>query len=314
MEKPPAPVAARSPISIGWSGWKAILARTAKAMADTDTSLRCAGVAFFGFLSIFPAIAIVVLLVGLLADRAFLSEQIARVEIFLPDIVTEVLIERLEILIAQPRAGLGIGLAISVVVALWSGSRGMDALIHTATIAHHETDKRGFVTSVALSIVATLAGSLFLIVSLTLIAAVPAIAQLSPIPGSGEPLAMVLRWPFLLVVAMTGISLLYRYTLARRPPKARWIWPGALLASVLWLGTSVLFSLYVENLGNFEASFGSLTAAVVLLLWLYISAMILVLGATLNAEIELQTEADSTIGPDRPSGKRGAYVADHVAD
>ncbi len=283
-------------------------------LADQDMSLRCAGVAFFGFLSIFPAIAIVVLLVGILGEHAIIRGEIERLSTFMPDIAFAVIVNQLDSLMRQPQSGLGIGLAISIVVALWSSSRGVDALIYASSVAYHETRARSFIKSVLVSFVVTVVGATFMVIALGLVAAIPILTQFSPVPGTSEHLALLLRWPLLLVLAVLAFALLYRFTIKRRPAKVRWIWPGATLASLLWLGACLLFSLYVENFGEFEATFGSLAAAVVLLFWLYISAMIFVLGAAFNAEIELQTAVDTTIGPPKPMGRRGAYVADHVAD
>lgn len=305
---------ARRPIELKWSDWKQVLVRTGKTMIDMDTSLRCAGVAFFSFLSIFPSIAIVVLLVGLLADRSFLLDQLERLSFFMPDIAFAVIVDQLDKLLDQPPAGLGIGLAISIAIALWSGSRGVDALIYAASAAYYEKVKRNFFFAVLLSFIVTVLGAAFMITALALVAAIPILTGLSPFPGTGEQLALLLRWPVLMGLAVLAFSLLYRFTIDRRAAKARWIWPGAVLATLLWLGICLVFSLYVENFGQFEASFGSLAAAVVLLFWLYISAQIFVLGAAFNAEIELQTSIDTTIGPDKPMGSRGAYVADHVVD
>src|SRR5690606_33589578 len=132
---------------------------------------------------------------------------------------------------------------------------------------------------------------------------IPIVTGLAPIPRFGEQLALFLRWPALMALAVLALSLLYRFTIDRRPAKVRWIWPGALLASLLWLAACLVFSLYVENFGQFETSFGSLAAAVVLLFWLYISTQIFVLGAAFSGEIELQTTVDTTTGPEKPMGR-----------
>ncbi|MCD7060957.1 YihY/virulence factor BrkB family protein [Pelagibacterium xiamenense] len=283
------------PTRISLSGWGTIVWRTIKAMANMDTSLRCAGVAFFGFLSIFPAVAIAVLLVGLLADPGFIDEQLQRIAAFVPEIALNVIEERLQNLINQPRDGLGLGLVISTILALWSGSRGTNALIYAAGAAYHETVDRGFVAWVLLSVGVTVGGAMFLIVSLSLVAALPAVVSFLPLPGPTDAIALVLRWPALLALAVMAFSLLYRFALGKRYARLRWIWPGALLGSLLWMIGCVLFSLYVENFGTFETSFGSLAAAVVLLLWLYNSALIFVLGATLNAEMELYARLEANM-------------------
>ena len=276
-------------LRIGRRGWWRVLKRTAARMAEMDTSLRCAGVAFFSFLSLFPGVAILVFLIGLLADQDFLVEQIARFADFIPPIALEILLGRVEEIADQPAAGLGVGLVVSVIMVLWSSSRGVNALIYAATAAEPLDQRRGFIASVVMSVVTTILGALFLIVSLGLIAAVPLLTGLSPYPGTAENLALVLRWPLLWLVAMAGISLLYYFTLERRPERLHWLWPGALLASGLWLLACLLFSLYVQNLGNFEATFGSLAGVVVLLFWMHNSALIFVLGATFNAEIERES-------------------------
>jgi len=303
---------ARTPLQLGWKGWKHVIIHTFKTMSDKDMSLRCAGVAFFGFLSIFPAIGIVVSLVGILGDYETLREEIAGTSGILPDIAFTVLLNQLDSLTSQPPAGLGIGLAISIVVALWSGSRGVDALIHAASVAYSERSDRGFFMSVLVAFATTICGAVFMIVALALVAAIPIITGLSPIPNTGEQLALFLRWPALYALAVTAFALLYRFAIDRRGPKLHWLWPGACLAALGWLIACLLFSFYVENFGEYEVSFGSLAAAVVLLFWMFISAQIFVFGAAFNAGMELQTEVDSTVGPDRPMGERGAYVADHV--
>lgn len=287
MDGATTPPADTRPARLGWAGWKAVVWRTGRFMGNMDTTLRCAGVAFFGFLSIFPAAAIAMFLVGLFASRRFLADQLARLELVMPDIAISVIAERLDSMLDQPPAGLGIGLAISIIIALWSGSRGINALIHTASATYPEEENRNFVRATALSITLTLGGALFLIVALSLVAALPAALRLVPLPRMGD-IALLLRWPVLLLLAVAAISVLYRYARGLKPARLRLIWPGALLASILWLAVCLAFSLYVENFGSFEATFGSLAAAVVLLLWLYISAIVVVLGAAFNAEIERQ--------------------------
>src|SRR5690606_15674628 len=150
---------ARRPLELRLSDWMQVLLRTGKTMIDMDTSLRCAGVAFFSFLSIFPSIAIVVLLVGLLAERSFLIDQLERLSFFMPDIAFSVIVDQLDKLMNQPPAGLGIGLAISIAVALWSGSRGVNALIYTASSAYYEKVDRNFIVAVILSFVVTVLGA-----------------------------------------------------------------------------------------------------------------------------------------------------------
>ena len=288
------------------------LVRAVRHAAADNLSFIAGGVAFFGFLSIFPAIGIVVSLVGILGDYGALRAEIDRFSDIMPAIAYSLIATQLDSFMNQDQAGFGVGLAISIVVILWSSSRGVDALLHATSVAYGETSDRGFFISVLVAFATTVLGALFLVVALTLIAAIPIFTRFSPIPGTGEQLALLLRWPALLALAVVAFALIYRYALNRRGAKLRWIWPGATLAALVWIAACLLFSLYVEYFGEFEATFGSLAAAVVMLFWMFISAQIFVFGAALNAGLELRTAVDSTIGPDRPTGKRGAYVADNV--
>lgn len=304
--------AAKSPFALKRRQWKHVLLHTMKTMGEKDMSLRCAGVAFFGFLSIFPAIGIVVSLVGILGDYGAMRAEIFRYSDIMPEIAFTLIVNQLDSFMNQPQTGFGVGLAISIVVILWSSSRGVDAILHATSVAYGETSDRGFIMSVLIAFAVTVLGALFMTVAITLIAAIPIVTGFSPIPGTGEQLALLLRWPALLALAVVAFALIYRYALNRRGAKLRWIWPGAVLSAFVWIIACLAFSVYVENFGEFEATFGSLAAAVVMLFWMFISAQIFVLGAAFNAGIELQTVVDSTVGRDRPMGKRGAYVADNV--
>lgn len=304
-----APVPAKLDRRAWWSAARA----TALASFDLDTSLRCAGVAFFGFLSIFPAMSAAVALFGLIADPLTIARSDAAIAAILPLEVTEVIAEQLMAFAAR-ETKLGIGLAISLLVALWTGSRGMNALVYAMSKAHKEQEDRHFVRSVLMSLAATLGAFLTLGVIITAVTIVPAVALIWPFPESRETAVLWLRWPVVVVVLMTAVLLLFRYAPNRRSPQAYWVLPGAILATLLWLLGSVALSFFVENFGSYDATFGSIAAAAVFMLWLYFSALVLVAGATLNAELEWRTRRDTTIGPDRPMGSREAYVADTLAD
>lgn len=268
--------------------WWQVAVATFRSFIDRDTSPRCAGAAFFGFLSFFPAIATVVLIYGLIADRALLADTVESLQYILPRMALTILREQLVTLASQPNATLGIGLLISIPLALWSGSRGVDALLYAMSQVRHEPPKRGFVRSVLVAIGMTVAGSIFVVAALVTVAGLPA---LIPFPSGEDLLLLLLRWPVLLVITVGVFAILYRWGPDRHPRKFRYIWPGAILASLLWILAGAIFSIYVENWGNYEVTFGSVSAAVVLLLWMYNSTQILVLGAAFNTAIE---SADST--------------------
>jgi membrane protein len=275
--------------------WKRIVVGTAKAIFDMDTSLRCAGTAFFGFLSLFPAIAFIVFAYGIVADRAVLNSTVDSLQFVLPAAALDILREQLLMLTRQPPASLGIGLAISLVLGLWSGSRGVNALIFAMSRVRGQPERRGFIKSVLVAVGLMIAGSIFLVIAVTTVAGLPALTALLPIPSRDQLFVLAVRWPILLGLSFVVVAALYRWGPDRHPRKFRYIWPGALLSSLLWILAGVVFSIYVENFGNFEASFGSVTAAAVLLLWLYNSAQIFVLGAAINAQIEHEATGDPPV-------------------
>jgi len=274
--------------------WRRVLWRTAKAVTQMETSMRCAGIAYFGFLSLFPAISTVVLLIGLLASPGFLADMVDKVDGLIPKVAQQALASQLVTLVSQPRVGLGIGLLISLVVALWSGSRGVAALIYATSQTRQEPERRGLVMTVVVSVLTTLAGATSMVIALALVAGLPAYFSVLPWLAHNQTVLLLIRWPLLLVLGVLAIAAFYRFAPDRRAHRARWIWPGAIVATVLWLAVCALFSLYVESIGNFQATFGSLATAIVLLLWMYNSALILVLGATLNAQLEFETLAERT--------------------
>ena len=297
-----------------WPGWKSILKRIYTTMGDADLSLRSAGVAFFGFLSIFPVLACFVLIYGLVTSRGLLEQQLTSVQPFLPVAVFEILQERLDSLLSQPETGLGIGLLVSFAIALWSGSRGTSAMIGAVSSAYREHDDRSFLVNAFISLGMTLGGLFFLVVAIFAIAAIPVIVENLPFPLFFEQAALWVRWPVLALLVWIAIAVLFRFAPHRESARWRWITPGAVVATILWIALSALFSVYVENFGNYSATFGSLSVGVVMLLWMYYSTLIILFGASMNAELEHQTKIDTTTGPAVPMGERGAFVADHLPE
>jgi membrane protein len=268
-----------------WFGrWRAIVQATFTSFfLDRDNAPRCAAVAFFGFLSFFPAVATVALIYGIVANRQMVADTIESIDYVIPQLAQGIIAEQLTMLASQPPITLGLGLLITIPFALWSGSRGVDALLYAMSRVRKEPPRRGFLKSLLYAVGLSIAGAIFVVLALLAVAGLPA---LIPWP-SGEELALLaLRWPVLMVLTVLVLTALYRWGPDRHPREFRHIWPGAILASLLWLLAGATFSIYVENWGHYETTFGSVSAAVVLLLWLYNSAQILVLGAAFNTEIE----------------------------
>ncbi|WP_308917604.1 YihY/virulence factor BrkB family protein [Jannaschia sp. LMIT008] len=301
---------APSPDAIPIAGWKRIGKRVIQALMSDKLWTNCACVGFFGFLSVFPILAIFVLLYGLAFDLDAVNAQIAVLEPLVPEMVFGLLADRLTSLATNSNSDLTLGLLISTGVALWTGSRGTNAMIDLLNLAYHEEASRSFVRRLMTAIALTIGGLIGLIVVLLTVAAIPIVVGNIPFDRTAELIALYARWPVLATLIFAGLTLLYRFAPNRRDARWRWLMPGAITGSVLWMALSVAFSIYVERFNDYGAMFGTLSVAVVMMLWVYYSALVIAIGAILNAEIELQTRRDSTVGPPKPRGQRGAVVAD----
>lgn len=278
----------------GWRRWKQVGLGTFKRFSAKDNSPRCAGTAFFGFLSFFPAIATAVLIYGMVADEATLARTIDPVRPFLPAATIEIIEDQLTRLAEQPTASLGVGLLISLPVLLWSASRGVDALLYALSQVRSRPEQRGFLMGVLYAVGFTIGGAIFVVLALLLIAVLPAVLAL--IGADGIP-ALFLRWPLLFAVTMLVFTVLFRYGPDHRPHDMRYTWPGALLATTLWILASAAFSIYAENWGDYDATFGALSAAAILMFWMFISAQVLILGAAFNAELERADTGEPPLAP-----------------
>lgn len=293
-----------------WQATKRALGR----IISSEAGLRCAGVAFYGFLSLFPAIASAVILFGLFLDQSLISRILDTAAPLLPSGPQTILREQLTRLQEANNTSLGIGLLLTLGFALWSGTRGTNAMVYAVTRAYREKDERSFLHSAIISISLTLMAYFIAAIAMTAIAVIPITLNLVGFSSQLESYIGFLRWPLIAALIIGATILFYRIAPHRNPAKLAWILPGAILSSTLWLIASWGFSFYVENFGSYDATFGSLSAVVVLLLWMYYSSMIFVLGAMINAELELETLRDTTIGSPRPIGERNAFVADHISD
>ena len=292
---------ARRATQIPAAGWGQILKRSAAALMEDDIWTHCASVGFFGFLSVFPIMAVFVLLYGLAYPAADMAAQIAQIEPFMPEVAYDVLESRLRELASNSASDLTIGLALSTAVAMWTGTRGTNAMIGLLNVTYHEKHSRGFFRRVGLAIAITLSALMALIVALVALAAIPLVVRGLPFPETGARIALWGRWPILAGMIFWAVLLLYRFAPKRRGAKVRWLVPGAALATVLWLALSWLFSIYVERVVDYSSTFGALSAGVVLMLWIYYSAFVIAIGGVFNAEIEYQTAVDTTVGrPRRP--------------
>lgn len=308
---------ATRPSEIPARGWKDILLRVWQQQGEDNISIIAGGVAYYALLALFPAIAALVSLFGLIADPATIEAQIANLDGLMPPDALKILSDQARSVASAPSEGLGLGVIFGLLLTLWSASRGTNSLITALNIAYGEKERRNFFVLIALSYGLTLAALLFVITTLALIVAVPAAINLFGLNGTPVAIAAgFVRWPILAIAVMFALGVLYRIAPCRRGAKWRWVSWGAVVATGLWLLGSAGFSLYVSNFGSYNETYGSVGAVVVLLLWFNVSAYVILLGAELNAEIEHQTARDTTVSDDgvteRPQGERGAVMADSV--
>ena len=217
---------------------------------------------------------------------------------------------QLEALAGQDRGSLSIGLVVALLTAFWSANNGVKTLFEAMNIAYEEREKRSFILLNLIALGFTLGAFAVAMSMIVAVGVVPAMLALLQVGDHSGTLISLMRWPVLLVMVATGISIIYRFGPSRERAKWRWITWGGALATAIWIAASVGFSFYLQNFADYNATYGSLGAVVGMMLWIWISVIILILGAELNAEMEHQTAVDTTTGEPRPMGERGAVVAD----
>ncbi len=303
---------AETPARIPASGWKDVLRRVKAQVDENHLSIIAAGVAFYLLLSLVPALAALVAIYGVFADPSDIGQRVASVGRVLPAEAVQLVQEQLERLASTSSSALGLGAAAGVAVALWSATKGTRALIDSVNVAYEERETRGFVRLNLIAIGLTVALVVFVAIALALVAVVPLVLARLGLGTGLEWAVSLLRWPLLMLFLMGSLAVLYRYAPDRDEPRWRWVSPGAIGASVLFLVGSAAFSFYVSRSDSYNATYGSLGAIAITMMWLFVAAYSVLLGAQLNAETERQTRRDSTEGPARPMGGRGAHAADTV--
>ncbi|MES3098793.1 YihY/virulence factor BrkB family protein [Sphingomonas faeni] len=294
--------------------WWKVLKRTWAEGNDDNIGLIAAGTAFYGFAAIVPLLASVVLIYGLVADTATVVANIRALFNVLPEDAARVIGDQLATVVNTSEGKKGFGLLIALGIALYGGTKGASSIVTALNIAYEEKETRGFIALNLLAFAITGGAVMLALVAAFSTAAFALLDSL--IPGAPEILLLAIRlvsYGVLASLGVTAAACLYRFGPNRH--KAKWIWltPGSLAATVIWLGATIGFGVYVSRFGNYGATYGSLSAVIVLLTWLWLSAYVFLLGAELNSELEHQTTRDMTTGTPAPRGGRGATVADTVA-
>lgn len=305
---------AASPFQIPMSGWKDISLRVLKEFSDDRVTLVSAGATFFLLLALFPAMAAFVSIYGVVSDPRTLSDHIALLGSLLPSAGVEIIEVQLRSLINKDPASLSFGFLLGIALAIWGANSGIKTLFTAMNVAYDESETRGFIRFNLVTLGFTLAALAVGVLLIIGVGIVPAILEFAGLKDATEWLISLSRWPLMFAACWAGITLVYRYGPSRARAEWKWIILGSLVSTTVWIVVSVAFSWYLQNIADYNATYGSLGAVVGFMMWTWISVIVLVMGAELNSEIEHQTRIDSTTGPDAPMGERGAVMADTLGE
>lgn len=305
---------AEKPTQIPAKGWRDILLRIKEKIDRNHLSIIAAGISYFALLAIFPGLAALVSLYGLFSDPMAVEQQLASVKSIIPPEAFGIIENQLHTIAAQSDSNLSFGFIGGLLLTLLSANKGVMTVIEALNIVYEENESRGFIKKNLLSLFYTFIMILVVVVTLIIIVIAPAVLAFLPIPAQLQTLFNFLQWPFLAIMILMLLNFTYCYFPDRERAKWRWITSGSLFAGGLWIVASAIFSYYVSHFGDYNKMYGSVGAVVVLMIWFYISAFIVLLGGQLNAEMEHQTARDTTTGEAQPRGKRGAYMADDLGE
>jgi membrane protein len=292
-------------------GWRDVLWRTWRQLSEDNLSIVAAGVAFFAFLAVVPAMGAMIAIYALVADPAEIPSHLDTLQRVVPAEAMPLLRDQLTRMAGnQPAAGWSAVLAL--ILTLVSSLKGTKALMQGLNIAYDERERRGMVKLHLTALVLTLGAIIGIAAMVALVAVIPVLLKFLHLPEDTAETLGWLRWPVIAAAFLCALAIVYRFGPSRDAPRWRWVSSGALAGVLIWLGGSAVFSFYVQSFGNFDATYGSLGAVVVFLLWLQLSAFVVLLGAELNSESERQTAQDTTQGQPEPMGHRKAFAADTV--
>ncbi|WP_270933984.1 YihY/virulence factor BrkB family protein, partial [Falsiroseomonas oryzae] len=304
---------AAAPQDIPPTGWWQIVRRTFSQAAEDRLLTEAAGVTFYTLLALFPAIAALVSLYGLVADPATVSQHLEQLGGVVPGGGMELIEEQVRRVSEKPSGALGFGAIAGLAISLWSANQATKAMFDALNVVYEEKEKRGFIRLTLTSLAFTLGGLVFAVVTMLAVVVVPVVLNVIGLGSTAEWILRLARWPILLVLVGLLLAALYRFGPSRETARWRWVSWGSAVATLVWLAGSLGFSWYVESFGNYNETYGSLGAVIGFMTWVWISAAVVLLGGELNAEMEHQTARDTTTGPERPMGTRGARMADRVA-
>ncbi|WP_341213586.1 YihY/virulence factor BrkB family protein [uncultured Limimaricola sp.] len=280
------------PGDINKPGWFATLKRVYSEIGDDHVSLIAAGVAFYGLLAIFPGIVAAMAIAGLFFDPSAVVDQLQSLSAFLPQDAADIVLGQAKEVAGSEEGGLGLAALFGILVAIYSASKGVQSLVEGLNVAFEAEESRGLVSYYLQVLALTIGMIIGFLLIVAVAAGLPLVLGVLPLGSSTELLINVVRWPVLLILVALGLAILYRYGPDRAERKWRWITPGAGLACLLWLVGSLGFAYYVSTFGGYNETFGALGGVIVLLMWLWLSAFIVLMGAEFDSEMERQAKHD----------------------
>jgi membrane protein len=303
---------ATAPTEIPWKGWKDIFWRVIQQASEDRLLSIAAGVVFYGLLALFPAVTALVSCYGLFANPGGINNHLSFLQSVIPVEAYSIVQDQIGRVVAKGQAGLSLGFAIGLVLALWSANAGMKAIMDALNIVNEEDERRGFIRLNLVSLAFTVAGIFAMLAAVGAVVVIPLVLTQVGLGSMTETVVNLARWPALTGGMLLGLSVLYRYGPSRRAAKWKWISLGAVFATVAWFMGSAALSYYLAHFANYNATYGSLGAAIGTMTWMWMSAIVILFGAEINSEVEHQTAQDTTVGEEKPIGARGATMADTI--
>jgi membrane protein len=300
---------AMAPVQIPWRGWRDIVARVVRKTQDDRVLSLAAGVAFYSVFALVPAVAAGVSLYALFADAITIANHVSLAAGVVPAEALGMVRNEITRIAQQSDNKLTFGFLLGLGIALWSANAGMKAIFDALNIIYDETESRGLVRLNLISLLFTLGSIVAILLAVGAVVALPLLESAFGRSAIDQPTIDIIRWPAMFLLMIAGLAVLYRYGASRRPAKWRWISIGSIFAVSAWLAVSSLLSWYLGHFADYDATYGALGAVIGLMMWLWLSAVVVLVGAEINSEIEHQTACDSTVGEEKPLGARGAVMA-----
>ena len=301
------------PIGIPWRGWKDVFWRTVEEISADRLLLIAGGVVFYGLLATVPAITALVSMYGIFTPASTINAQLSFLADVMPAGAYQLISDQIVRIAGNSDGKLTLAFILGLGIALWSANAGVKAVFDALNVVYDEDEKRGWIKLNAISLSFTFAGVVVLILILGAVVALPLVLAFVGFAAQQQAGWLpLLRWPVMFALVVLGLSVLYRHGPSRRHAKWRWVSVGSVFAALTWIAVSVAFSWYLSKFADYNATYGSLGAVIGLMMWMWISTAVVLIGAELNSEIEHQTAQDSTAGIAKPLGARGAVMADTV--